>query len=574
MQSIDGTPAAAVVDGLLLHQPVHLRVALGSRTATSAALTRHLAGTATVLGAEDLRFRTWEVEELFRTCHGTRLRADEVADLAHRTGGWAAGLELFHLATHGQPPSSRARLLGAGGGQLSGDYLARHVLDQVPTDLRDFLVRTAVLATLTAARCDELLGGTDAGALLEQAHRLGLLGAVADAEATVYRCHEVMRAHLLDVLVGRDGGARARELHQRAAQLALREADFDAALRSSCRAHDWEAAQRVLAVGGGELAERPGSWIDELPPSIRDSDPWVALALARRLVVDGALEQALEAYRLAGARVETASGRALAAHELRMVQTWLAPPLGAVSDWVALTRDAFVAPRRQLADGRPVDAPRGLARAVAHLTAGELTVAAREFSAVSALPSLPPALEAVALLGEALSLSLAMRPQAGESRERAAVAAKMLGAPALERLADGLDLACRPDTGREALQHLRDRCTAIGDRWGAALLGVFGAVAGLPTGTLTGDEHRRLAAGAGRPRRTGAGHLVLDHGGGRGRPQRADAREQRLRRSSGPRPGSARSRTRWRCWPPAPRRVGSARRGSPGPAVRPPGPPT
>ena len=162
---------------------MHLRVALGSRTVTSTALTRHLAGTATVLGAEDLRFRTWEVEELFRTCHGTRLRADEVADLAHRTGGWAAGLELFHLATHGRPPSSRARLLGVGGGQLSSDYLARHVLDQVPAPLRDFLVRTAVLATLTAARCDELLGSTDAAALLEQAHRLGLLNAVADAES-------------------------------------------------------------------------------------------------------------------------------------------------------------------------------------------------------------------------------------------------------------------------------------------------------------------------------------------------------------------------------------------------------
>ena len=494
LQSIDGSAAAGVVDELLLHQPVHLRIALGSRTATSTAMTRHLAGTATVLGAEDLRFRTWEVEELFRTCHGTRLRADEVADLAQRTGGWAAGLELFHLATRGRPPSSRARLLGVGGGQLSSDYLARHVLDQVPAPLRDFLVRTAVLATLTAARCDELLGSTDTAALLERAHRLGLLSAVADAQSTVYRCHEVMRAHLLDVLVGRDGGARARELHQRGAQLALREGDFDAALRSSCRAHDWDAAQRVLAVGGGELAERPGSWIDELPPSIRDTDPWVALALARRLVVDGALEEALEAYRLAGTRVETATGRSLAAHELRMVQSWLNPPLGVVSDWVTLTRDAFVSPRRQLAEPRPADAPRRLAHAVAQLTSGDLAAAAREFSAVSELPTLPSALEAVALLGEAVSLSLSFRPEAAESRERAAVGAKMLGAPALERIADGLDLACRPESAREALSHLRDRCAAIGDRWGAALLGLFGAVAGLPAGMLTADEHAALAA--------------------------------------------------------------------------------
>ena len=66
--------------------------------------------------------------------------------------------------------------------------------------------------------------------------------------------------------------------------------------------------------------------------------------------------------------------------------------------------------------------------------------------------------------------------------------------PALERLADGLDLACRPETAREALSHLRDRCAAIGDRWGAALLGLFGAVAGLPAGMLTAAEHRGVAA--------------------------------------------------------------------------------
>ena len=56
------------------------------------------------IGADDLRFRAWEVEELFRTCHDLRLGSGEVAQLTRRTAGWAAGLQLFHLATANRSP--------------------------------------------------------------------------------------------------------------------------------------------------------------------------------------------------------------------------------------------------------------------------------------------------------------------------------------------------------------------------------------------------------------------------------------------------------------------------------------
>ena len=147
----------------------------------------------------------------------------------------------------------------------------------------------------------------------------------------------------------------------------------------------------------------------------------------------------------------------------------------------------------------------------------------------------------------------------------------MLGAPALERIADGLDLACRPESAREALSHLRDRCTAIGDRWGAALLGLFGAVAGLPAGRLTADEHAAPRGRADRARGARARHLVLDDGRGRGRARRTHEPEQGRPTSSGRRPASARSRTPSRCWRRAPGRAGSGRRAWPAPAARPPG---
>jgi len=474
---------AQVVDVLLRHQPAGLRVVLGTRGVPAAVPSRELAGTARVLDGEALRFRTWEVDELFRACHAAPLRAAEVAELTQRTRGWAAGLELFHLATRDRPASSRSRLLErAGRGPAVADYLAGHVLDRLPPSVREFLVRTSVLGRLSAERCDALLGTATGARLLAAAHRHGLLAAVDEADGTHYECHDVLRGYLLDTLTQRAGGAVARELHRRAAALALSAGEYDDALRSSCRAQDWDAARRVLTIGGDDLAGRPGPWLDLLPGTIRDSDPWVALALARRHLVDGALAPALAAYTVAEERAVTGSGRALVARERHMVHTWVEPPMGASTEWVALVRRALARPREPLGVDTGDDVGRALAAAVAGLLGADVRAAARRFAAVQARAAAQPVVEAVALLGEAACLTLVHDRGARDARERAHTAAKLVGAPALERLADGIELASRPATGGDGLRHLRERCAGVGDAWGAALLGLLDAL-----GSLTGD---------------------------------------------------------------------------------------
>lgn len=488
----DRRRAAQVVELLVRHQPAGLRMVLGSRGMPAGVPCRELAGTARVIDGEALRFRTWEVDELFRGHHAAPLRAAEVAELTQRTRGWAAGLELFHLATRDRPASSRGRLLErAGRGPAVADYLTGHVLDRLPASVRELLVRTSVLGRLSADRCDALLG-TDSGArLLAAAHRHGLLTAVDDADGTLYECHDVVRGYLLDTLADRGGGAVARELHRRAAALALAAGEYGDALRSSCRAQDWDAARRVLTVGGDDLAGRPGPWLDLLPVAIRDSDPWVALALARRHLVEGALEAALEAYTVAEDRAATGSRRALVARERRMVHVWVEPPMGASTEWVTLVRRALARPRECLAADAGDDVGHALAAAVAGLVGGDVRAAARRFAAVQARATAEPVVEAVALLGQAACLTLLHGRGACDARERAHTAAKLVGAPALERLADGLELASRPATGSDGLRHLRERCMGVGDAWGAALLGLLDALGSV---TVAGELAQTVGA--------------------------------------------------------------------------------
>lgn len=495
VHTVDRRTEAQVLERLVRHQPSTVRLVLSSRTLPRSVQQRELAGTARVVDGEQLRFRTWEVEELFRACHARALPAAEVAELAQRTRGWAVGLELFHLATRDRPASSRGQLLGrAGSGPAVADYLAAHVLEGLPLALQEFLVRTSVLSRLSAVRCDALLGTDGSADLLAQAHREGLLTPAVDCVGTAYECHDVIRGFLLDTLHERRGGSVARDLHRRAAELADAAGEHDVALRSYCRAQDWDAARRVLAIGGDGLAGRPGPWIDLLPDQIRDSDPWVALALARRFVVEGGLEAALDAYAVAEARSASGPGRAVVVREQHLVRTWVDPPVGASSDWVALVRRALVEPRPLLGAGPSPDVGTTLASAVAGLVGGDVRVAVRRFAAVQARATNEPVVEAVALLGEAASRSLLHDRGAGDARERARTAGKLLGAAALERLAEGLELATRPGTAGEGMRHLRERCEDVGDTWGAALLGLLDVVSRLAVGTVAPAAARAVAA--------------------------------------------------------------------------------
>jgi len=162
------------------------------------------------LAGDDLRFRAWEVERLFRDFYGDELRPDELARLARRR---RAGRPAFsssispRVASHA---NERLRIL-AGLGSSSRfvrDYLARNVVAELPDELRDFLVRTSVLRRLNGSLCDALLERSGSRELLEELERRSVFrsrlmtkarfGTTKSCEATSRRCWSrlpVRRAH-------------------------------------------------------------------------------------------------------------------------------------------------------------------------------------------------------------------------------------------------------------------------------------------------------------------------------------------------------------------------------------------
>jgi DNA-binding SARP family transcriptional activator len=404
LHALEDTPAEVALGRFVQYAPPWLAIVGGSRVAPAFNLPRlRVSGELQEIGPDDLRFRAWEAERLFRDFYRDPVPPSDLASLARRTEGWAAGLQLFHLATRGKSAEERRRILtGAGSSvRLLREYLARNVLAELPDELRRFLVETSVLGRLTGPLCDRLLARRGSAAILDElAHRQIFTVALDDDEGS-YRYHEVLRSHLDRILVEELGEEAARTRHAEAASLLEAAGATAEALGAYCRAEDWTAVRRLLGGQGERLAVEASRWLAALPPAVVRHDPWLTLASARGARAAGQWASALDAY----ARAETAFGASGAARvparERSALAAWLDPTAIPPADWTGMLRAGVVRDPVALARdaGRLDDAPTALVRGLLELAAGEVGDARRDLEAAASDSELTPVLAVVARLG-------------------------------------------------------------------------------------------------------------------------------------------------------------------------------
>src|SRR5690606_12577447 len=108
---VTGEQAEDVLAYLVARLPEHVSIVVGTRTALLVDDARlAIVGDVLEIDADDLRFRTWEAEQLLEESYGFLLRPDDVARLTRSVGGWAAGFQLFRLAARDKPPAEQRRL--------------------------------------------------------------------------------------------------------------------------------------------------------------------------------------------------------------------------------------------------------------------------------------------------------------------------------------------------------------------------------------------------------------------------------------------------------------------------------
>lgn len=268
---------------LLERMPSTLRLVIASRSDPMLPLAR-LRARGELLEIR-LRFRRIEVGQLLNEVLGLSLTEAQVAVLAARTEGWAAGLHLAALSLAGRNDNATSIQDFDGDNRHIVDYLIAEVLDGQTPETRAFLLQTSLLRKLSGQLCDEALQTTKSAALLEQIERENLFLLPLDNSRRWYRYHHLFAEVLRTQLRDQTHPDLIAEIHRRAAAWLVREGLIDEALHHLLSAGDVAASADLVAANWvGEMnrghLSTVSAWIDQLPQATVQSDPRLSIARA------------------------------------------------------------------------------------------------------------------------------------------------------------------------------------------------------------------------------------------------------------------------------------------------------
>src|SRR3954451_3293094 len=216
-QEVSDDRVLAGIAQLLKVAPAGFRLVVASRRDPPLPLHRlRLAGQLAELRAAPLAFTPAEARQLLAG-QGLVLSNADVESLVVRTEGWAGALTLASLALRETDDPSRVIRDFAGDDRAVADYLASEVLDALPDNLCDFLVRTSVADEVCGELVDALLEADGGGDVLADLERRNCFVIALDTRRKWYRYHRLFLELLRSRVATRPRRERD-ELHSRAAR--------------------------------------------------------------------------------------------------------------------------------------------------------------------------------------------------------------------------------------------------------------------------------------------------------------------------------------------------------------------
>jgi LuxR family transcriptional regulator, maltose regulon positive regulatory protein len=202
----------------LKHAPSHCHVVITTRTEPPLPLATLRAQNQLIeIDAVALRFDMEETQAFLDSTKPGVLELADVQLLQHKTEGWPAALRIIS-AMRPQPGSGlREYVHNLSGSQRPiAAYLAE-MLDGLPVELVDFMLRTAILDRLSGPLCEAVTGSSSSRTILASLAQRQMLLTPLDNEGVWFRYHTLLSEYLgqrLEV----DRAIEIPELHGRAAR--------------------------------------------------------------------------------------------------------------------------------------------------------------------------------------------------------------------------------------------------------------------------------------------------------------------------------------------------------------------
>src|SRR5829696_7450523 len=287
-QVIEAPEIHQAVDLLLRRLPTAARLILISRTTPPLRLARlRTSGELLLVAQSDLQFTLEETLEYFHDSLDLDLTPSEVAVIHERTEGWVIGLQLVGSALRGRTREQTRQFIQefVGSVELGDQYLWEEVLERQPEEVRDFLLRTAVLDRFNASLCDAVTETGTSDELLRHCERNNLFILPLAGQGAWYRYHHLFADALRERLSRSATESDIDDLHRRASEWLEANGYFEDAIRHAIAGRNWGPAVNLLEEVCAELFERDQiatlrHWLQGIPPDVLATSPRLAFWLA------------------------------------------------------------------------------------------------------------------------------------------------------------------------------------------------------------------------------------------------------------------------------------------------------
>ena len=287
------------VSYLLRYAPTHFHLVVTATSEPSLPLTRlHAHNQLLEIDTETLRFDMNETCRFLAQENISRLDPSDVRLLHAKTEGWPAVLRIV-AATLCQPGQDIARYVQGLSGALRpiGAYLAE-MLDGLPRDMVQFMLRIAILDRFSASLCQAVTGLKSSRHFLDTMEAHQVLLAPLDQERLWYRYHPLLGEYLSKRLES-ELGDEVPKLHQRAYSWYASNQLWTDAVRHAIAAGDAEQAMNWVERCAMELVKRGDlltllGWQRLFPTELMRSQIKVGLAIAWGLALAMQFDDAFE----------------------------------------------------------------------------------------------------------------------------------------------------------------------------------------------------------------------------------------------------------------------------------------
>ena len=246
----------------------------------------------------DLRFDEGDIGTLFDQPPNEQVSRQ----LIERTEGWPVAVQLTQL-THDRsaPLADHVRSLSGSQAELA-DYLNERVFNQLPEDLRQFLLETAHLERLNGDLADAVRDRDDGWATLRAIWTAGVLMSRSNAPDDGWFEHHQLFLEFLrhqQIYLGKD---RVDTLHRRAADWFFGSGDLQSAIHHAKAGNDYARAIGYIENAGGvRVGIRQGvgylrSALEQIPTDLIHASLRVKLCSAYVLAKEGRIVEAIRLF--------------------------------------------------------------------------------------------------------------------------------------------------------------------------------------------------------------------------------------------------------------------------------------